>query len=552
MHPPRAQNYTAVQVACAIDWERWSARAALACAVLAACSGRKSYEDVYVQGGGAGQPTAGGEAATAGASAGAGAAAAEVGGAGSEAAGAAAGGPMGGGESGVDGDLLYIKASNPDAQDEFGNSVALSGDWLAVGAPNESSNALGVGGDQTDDSGDSSGAVYLFSREDSGWAQRVYVKASNAGPVDGFGSELAFSKGTLAVSAPFEDSAATGIDGAQTNGPGGNQGAVYVFVQVDGEWQQQAYVKATNTGAVDLFGRGVALDGDLLIVGAPGEDSAATSVDGDQSSNAASSSGAAYVYERTSAKWQPLSYLKASNAEAEDEFGHAVAISGTALAVGAPGESSSDTSATNPDDNAAHEAGAVYVFERAGTSYEQVAYLKASNANAEDRFGEYLALEGDTLVVSAVGESTFGGDGTESNELRPQSGAVYVFERAGGAWSQTAYLKAPVIRETAYFGTALGLAGDTLVVGALGDDSGDLPLSGAAYVYARTAQGWELSEAMKAANAEAGDRFGGGVTISPTLLAIGAHNEAANVAGINGDWTNNDTPGAGAVYLYRR
>lgn len=508
---------------------------------------------MYAQGGATGQNAIGGQGSAASRPSEAGAE--HGGGAGSDAAGAANAGDSGAGgssESGVDGDLLYFKASNPDAQDGFGQSLALWGDWLAVGAPDESSNSTGIGGDEEDDSGDSSGAVYLFSRQASGWAQRAYVKASNAGSVDGFGTALAFSNGTLAVSAPFEDSQATGIDGAESNGPGGSQGAVYVFVEANGNWQQQAYVKATNTDAIDLFGSSVALDGDILAVGAPWEDGAATSVDGDQSSNAAMNSGAAYVYERIGAVWQPLAYLKADNAEAEDELGAALAVSGELIAVGAPGESSNDGSAADPSNNAAHEAGAAYVFARAGASYQQVAYLKASNPHADARFGAKLALQGNVLAVSAVGEGTLGGDGSGSNELRPESGAVYVFERTNDAWAQTAYLKAPVVSESAYFGAALALSGDTLVIGALGDDSGKLPLSGTAYVYVRTAQSWKLQKSLKAPNAELGDRFGSSVALTPTRLAIGAYNEAANVPGINGDWTNNDTPGAGAAYLYRR
>jgi len=361
---------------------------------------------------------------------------------------------------------------------------------------------------------------------------------------------LAFSGHTLAVGSPHEDGAAKGVNGEQGNGNGGNQGAAYVFVEEDGQWRQQAYVKATNTDAIDLFGTDVALSGDVLVVGAPWEDSAATSVDGDQTSNAASASGAAYVYERSGEQWQPISYLKASNGEADDELGQAVAMSGDTVALGAPGESSGD--AAEPNDNSASRSGAVYVFQRVGASYEQVAYLKASNADAGDAFGSRLALANDTLVVGATGEGTLGGDGNRSNELRPHSGAAYVFERQGGAWAQTAYLKAPSPAEDAYFGSALALEGDTLVVGALGDDSEDLPLSGTAYLYTRTPQGWQLRRSMKAPNADIGDRYGSSVAISPTLLAVGASNEAANVSGINGDWTNNDTPGAGAAYLYRR
>lgn len=554
LHRPRERNYSAAKVRRAIDKHgraAWAGVAcvAIACGVVVACGSSKQYDDVYVHAtGGAGAGSGATSTATAGEDSGS-AALGGAGGVGGDAGSADAGA---GGALGVDGDVLYIKASNPDANDWFGGALALSGDWLAIGAKNESSLAVGIDGDETDDSEDNSGAVYLFLHEASGWAQRAYVKASSSDASDGFGSVLSFSGHTLAVGAPYEDGAASGVNGEEGNGKGkgGNQGAAYVFVEQDGKWQQQAYVKATNTDAVDLFGTDVALSGDVLVVGAPWEDSAATQVDGDQKSNAASASGAVYVYERSGEQWQPISYLKASNGEADDELGQAVAVSGDIIAVGAPGESSGD--AAKPTDNSASRSGAVYVFQHAGVSYEQVAYLKASNADAGDAFGSHLALASDTLVVGATREGTLGGDGEKSNELRPNSGAAYVFERRSGDWVQTAYLKAPIPAEDAYFGNALALEGDTLVVGALGDDSEQLPLSGTAYVYGRTALGWQLRTTMKAPNAEIGDRYGSSVAISPTLLAVGADNEAANVPGINGDWTNNDAPGAGAAYLYRR
>lgn len=553
LRAPRSRNYSAAEVTRAIDKHRRAAWAgvayvAVACGMVAACGSSKQYDDVYVHvTGGAGAASGATSTAAAGEDSGSNA----PGGAGGEAGSAGAGGEAGaGGPLGVDGDVLYIKASNPDDNDWFGCALALSGNWLAIAAQNESSLAVGIDGDQTDDSGDDSGAVYLFLREASGWVQRAYVKASNSEAGDSFGSVLAFSGHTLAVGSPHEDGGAIGVNGEEGNGKGGNQGAAYVFVEQDGTWRQQAYVKATNTDAIDLFGTDVALSGDVLVVGAPWEDSAATDVDGDQKSNAASASGAAYVYERSGQQWQPISYLKASNGEADDELGQAVAVSGDTIAVGAPGESSGD--ATEPNDNSASRSGAVYVFQRVGASHEQVAYLKASNADAGDAFGSRLALASDTLVVGATGEGTLGGDGKKSNELRPNSGAAYVFERQSGAWVQTAYLKAPSPAEDAYFGNALALEGDTLVVGALGDDSGELPLSGTVYLYTRTPQGWQLRTTRKAPNAEIGDRYGSSVAISPTLLAVGASNEASSVPGIAGHSTNNDSPGAGAAYLYRR
>jgi trimeric autotransporter adhesin len=146
----------------------------------------------------------------------------------------------------------YVKASNTGANDRFGNSVALSadGNTLAVGAYGEDSSATGIGGDQTNNSASSSGAVYVFARSGSTWSQQAYVKASNTGAGDCFGSSVALSADgdTLAVGAYNEASSATGIGGVQTNNSAPSSGAVYVFTRSGSTWSQQAYVKASNTG----------------------------------------------------------------------------------------------------------------------------------------------------------------------------------------------------------------------------------------------------------------------------------------------------------------
>ena len=443
------------------------------------------------------------------------------------------------------GDRVYVKASNPDAEDWFGKNVALSERWLAVGALHESSRAPGLDGDQVDDSEDRSGAVYLFSNDGSGWAQQHYVKASNPGEGDNFGAALALVDGTLAVGAPDEDSAATGIDGEQGNGSGGNHGAVYVFVERDDTWQQEAYVKASNTDPIDLFGSSVALHGTTLVVGAPWEDSAATASDGDQLDDSAKDSGAAYVFERTATGWRQTAYLKAANAEAGDEFGWSVAIHGSTIAIGARGESSAATGVDGAaDDNAAGDSGAVYVFERDGSGFRQSAYLKASNTRADAAFGSTLALDGDTL---AIGASTM-----QARAGLSDSGAAYVFERNAGSWRETAYLIASMPTKEAYYGEALAIHGDALLVGALGEAHSGFTLTGAAYLYTRGTNAWTLQSRMTAPNADGGDRFGAGVAISAKWLAIGASSEASDYPGIDGDASNDRTPGAGAVYLDAR
>jgi trimeric autotransporter adhesin len=190
----------------------------------------------------------------------------------------------------------YGKASNTGSRDYFGYSVALDGDTLAVGAYLEDSAATGVNGNQADDSAAWSGAVYVFRRSGTGWVQEAYVKASNTGVSDGFGHSVALDGDTLAVGAPGEKSAATGVNGNQADDSAGSSGAVYVFRRSGTVWQQEAYVKASNTGTGDFFGDSVALDGDTLAVGAYLEDSAATGINDNEADNSATNSGAVYIF----------------------------------------------------------------------------------------------------------------------------------------------------------------------------------------------------------------------------------------------------------------
>ena len=231
----------------------------------------------------------------------------------------------------------YIKASNTDSDDNFGYSVALSGDTLAVGATGEASNATGINGDQSNTSQPNAGAVYVFTRNGTAWTQQAYVKASNTDSDDNFGYSVALSGDTLAVGATGEASNATGINGDQSNTSQPNAGAVYVFTRNGTAWTQQAYVKASNTDSDDNFGYSVALSGDTLAVGATGEASNATGINGDQSNTSQPNAGAVYVFTRNGTVWTQQAYVKASNTDSDDNFGYSVALYGDTLAVGAIG-----------------------------------------------------------------------------------------------------------------------------------------------------------------------------------------------------------------------
>lgn len=399
----------------------------------------------------------------------------------------------------------YIKASNTEGVepridvngDGFGGSVALSGDTLAVGAIGEDSAAAGVNGAQDDQSARSSGAVYVFRRTGGTWEQEAYIKASNPDPSDFFGISVALAGDTLAVGASNEDSDARGIDGDQGDNTLRDSGAVYVFRRNRESWEQEAYIKASNAGEADGFGQNIALSGDVLAVGAMGENSAATGVNGDQADSSADESGAVYVFRRTRTTWQQEAYVKASNAEAGDWFSYSVALSGDTLAVGALQEASRGRGIDSAQsDNSAPYAGAVYVFRHDGTAWEQEAYIKASDTKNYDKFGSSVALHGDTLVVGAEAEDSAGSGINPDPESygNPGTGAVYLFRRTDAAWRQDVFIKASNSGVAADFGLQVALSDDTVVVGTYLEDStakginGDqfaqsAPYSGAVYIF---------------------------------------------------------------------
>ena len=324
----------------------------------------------------------------------------------------------------------YIKASNTNANQFFGLSVSLSGDTLAVGAMREASNATGVNGNQADTSADYAGAVYVFVRSGTTWTQQAYVKASNTQGNQEFGFSVSLSGDTLAVGAYGEGSNSTGVNGNQADTSSASAGAVYVFVRSATTWTQQAYVKASNTKASQNFGRSVSLAADTLAVGATGEASNASGINGNQADTSTAGAGAAYVFVRSGTAWTQQAYVKPSNTKAALNFGISVFLVGDTLAVGTQEEASNATGINgNQANSSAARAGAVYVFVRAGTTWAQQAYVKASTTKANQGFGCAVSLSGDTLAVGASGEASnaTGINGNQSDTSAAGAGAVYVF-----------------------------------------------------------------------------------------------------------------------------
>jgi hypothetical protein len=463
----------------------------------------------------------------------------------------------------------YLKASNTNAGDYFGWSVGVSCDTIVIGARFEASAATGVNGDQENNDSSKSGAAYVFVRVGSTWVQQAYLKASNTDSLDFFGWSVAISGNTIVVGANGEDSDARGVNSDPDNNDAPSSGAAYVFVRNGTTWSQQAYLKASNTDYADFFGEAVAISGDTIIVGAPGEDSTATGINGDQNNNSSQDSGAAYIFVRSGISWSQQAYLKASNTDPHDKFGSSVAVSDWRVVVGAPFENSNSTQPYHGEENNdALNAGAAYIFGRHETDWSQQAYLKASNTDIGDRFGCCVDISEDTttVVVGALYEdsSDTGVNGNAGLDDAVDSGAVYVFEVGSPLpiWGQQAYIKASNTGSGDKFGSSVAISEDTIVVGASGEDNSDpcgntddnaSESSGSVYIFAGDDPSWKYASQtnyLKGFNFDPFDYFGEPVAVSGCQILIGAHGEDSKATGVNGKYDNNEFGSAGAAYVY--
>lgn len=416
----------------------------------------------------------------------------------------------------------YFKASNSGESDYFGNSVAISGDGntLAVGAILEDSDAM------------DSGAVYVYRKSNTGWVEEATLKAFNAEAGSRFGQSVAMSHdgNTLVVGAYLKDNGETFFDA----------GAVHVFTKDDTGWVEEATLNAFNgsSNSSEYFGRSVSVssDGNTLVVGSDGEDSF---------------SGAVYVFTKEGTDWDQEAYLKASNRGDNDRFGYSVAMSsdGNTLAVGADSEDGEGDNISN--------SGAVYVFTKEGTDWVEEAYFKASNAGEDDRFGYSVAMRGDgnTLAVGAYRQDS---DADDSGAVY-----VFTKDDTGWEEEAYLKASNAGEDDHFGYNVAMSGDGNTLAVGAYAEDSDARGVngnqasnaiidSGAVYVYTREETSWEQGAYLKASNPSQDDYFGWSVAISADgdTLAIGAYEEDSNARGVNGDTENDDAPQAGAVYVY--
>jgi hypothetical protein len=338
--------------------------------------------------------------------------------------------------------------------------------------------------------------------------------------------------------------------------------------------------------ASDALGTSVAIYGDTLVVGVPGDDNGdstyfgATSVndsnreeilDSLNEDNTLTDSGAAYVFERSAdSAWVLVNILKADYPDAGDRFGHSVSVYGDFIAVSALYEDSASIGVNGSENNnLAPDSGAVYLYRQQGSAWAKDAYIKPSrvisgNSGFYNGFGRSVLLDEQTLFVSSP-DRDLSGQGADA-------GAVDVYEADDDGWSFASTVSSPYAREGDRFGRSISVSGNYLLVGAPGDDSNFKKVlnsdrlfeisevveddsffttsdSGAAHLFKKVAPSWVQVGYFKASNSDVGDAFGSAVDFG-RYIAIGAPGEDGSSAVFNKNMGSNDLANSGAVYHY--
>jgi hypothetical protein len=384
--------------------------------------------------------------------------------------------------------VLAVDSASP--YSNYGEEVAVSGDWTFVAAPDDR-----IGGFNY------VGSVYAFQKTGGGWVERQKLVASNGALFHTFGHAIAADGDRVVIGAP--DPLGSGI------------GAVYVFRYDGANWMEEQILSETVGWGNDWFGWSVDIQGDRIVVGSMWSRQPGLYWGGPNNA------GAAWVFKHDGVSWVLEQELAASDMDGYDLFGTSVAIDGTSLVVGARGEG---------DDLGGGMVlayvGAVYVFDLIGGTWTETRKLRASNFEENAWFGEAVALDGPWLLVGSPGKT---GGGTYGK------GACYMFHRGTGGWSETAKIES---HATNMYGHDVAMDGDLAVVASFGlDQLGNN--QGAVHPLRRDGAAWIQEPAVNPGGLGRWDIFAQGVDLDGTRMATCAYVETMPPP---------NTPGAGFIY----
>jgi len=355
-----------------------------------------------------------------------------------------------------------IFAADGASYEQFGTSVGVDGDTAIIGSRYDSTPA-----------GIESGSAFVFRRIRSAWLLEAKLTASDGHSYADFGYAVALSGDTALVGMPGNTT--TEIF----------QGSAYVYTRSGTTWSQQAKLTAADGAEYDFFGDSVALSGNTALVGASRQDRPTGGY-----------SGSAYVFVRSGTTWSQQAKLLASDGSSTALFGHSVSLSGDTALVGA------------------YSTNGAFVFIRSGTIWSQQAKLTASDVVSGDYFGWSVSLSGDTAIVGAPWNDTPSG---------VNAGSAYVFVRSGSIWSQQAKLTAADGAGGDVFGGSVSVSGNTILVGASGDDTPSGGDAGSAYVFVRYGTTWSQQAKLTAVDGAASDVFGYSVALSGNTALVAAY-----------------------------
>ena len=316
--------------------------------------------------------------------------------------------------------MIYVFEANlvnPDgtSEAEFGRTVAIQGNTVFVGA------RFAQAGDVS-----RAGAVYVFRKYGDSWQFEDKIVSPVPEAEDNFGRALAVQGSLLVVTARKT------VD---------EEGAAYVFVNKGDTWIHQVTLEAGDPAPGAYFGQSVDIQGDMIVIGARNTDP--------------KGAGGFYLFRKSGDGWTEITKITPLNGKKNDQFGFTIAISGDVITVGA----------RRADLDTMEDAGAAYVYSVKGDSVELVTKLTASDASAFDEFGQSVAFAGDVLAVGAWKDNN-------------KQGSIYLFSRKGGQWVETNKITASDGKKGDEFGYSLAAFGNHMVTGAHKADSG----VGAAYV----------------------------------------------------------------------
>jgi hypothetical protein len=409
----------------------------------------------------------------------------------------------------------YVKATNLQAEDHFGYAVAVTNEYVAIGAPREDGGGAGSVNPPVTETATDSGAVYVFRRVGASLVPEAYLKSGAAGA--NAGRALAADGEFLAVGAP------KAIVGSTA------RGSVTVFRRIGGSWWSDGHPRPSDLADGDDFGNAVAIAGDVLAAGAYVKTVGTSTFQ-----------GAVYVFRRVDGTWTEVQRLTTPHAHPSARFGRAVALAGERLAIGVGCESSAARGVLTvaPTDTGAPCSGAVYVYRNGAQGYELESVLKSSNSEVNDVFGSAVAMDENTIVAGASDEDSNATDPDDNTLV--DSGAAYVFEHGATGWIETARLKSSAPLAGEWFGFSVSVLGDMIAVGALsGVGSVDL--------FRKTDGAWtRVDRRIQAPHPDGGDQASCGLALTTDGILVGAPLEDGTL-----DPSSNDARNSGAVYFLR-